>query len=393
LHTVPLLAESSQNQNNPMKVRLSALIRCFSLALRGVVVGAAAQLATASAQDEGLAATVARRDLRPLPGVTLRLGGAVSLEGVTDDDGRVAFTGLPGAGTVMITPTRSGFRFEPSQLTIPDLANPPAATAFAAYPTETDLALSIVTDDATPLAGGLVTGVITLRNLGVEAATDIAVAFGSLPGLVLEDRQTAQGRLEARVYDTLWSLPQLDPGASAEVHYRSRATLPDANVLAVALIEAMDQTDTDPLNNSVQLITVTRPAQARLSLAMTIDPATAKVGETLPVRLTVRNEGPQDATQIAIRSYSPPGASLLPALGSSPLASSVVIPRLAAGAEVQLSGAMLVRFAGTFTLIANVTAFEQQLPPGAAWPEARAAFGSLPHPLQCGMIRGDGRMV
>jgi uncharacterized repeat protein (TIGR01451 family) len=250
--------------------------------------------------------------------------------------------------------------------------------AFVAFPTATDLALSIVSDNPTPLVGGLVTGVITLRNLGAQAATDIAVGFGSLPGLVLEDRQTTQGRLESRVYDTLWALPQLNPGASAEVHYRSRATLPEANVLAVALIEEMDQTDTDPLNNSVHLIAATRAAQARLSLAMTINPATAKVGETLPVRLTVRNEGPQDATQIAIRSYSPPGASFVPSLDPSRLASSVVIPRLAAGAEVQLNGAIMLRLAGTFTLIANVTYCEQQLPPGAAWPEARADYTVQP---------------
>src|SRR5262249_43448325 len=126
-----------------------------------------------------------------------------------------------------------------------------------------------------------------------------------------------------------------------------------------------------------QLVTPTRAARARLSLAMTINPATAKVGETVPVVLTVRNEGPQDATQIAIYSYSPPGASFL-SLGPSALASSVVIPRLAAGAEVQLSGAMKVRLAGTFTLIANVAYFEQQLPPGAAWPEARADYTVQP---------------
>ena len=42
---------------------------------------------------------------------------------------------------------------------------------------------------------------------------------------------------------------------------RSRATLPDANVLAVAVVEEMDQTDTDPLNNSAELITRPRAAQ------------------------------------------------------------------------------------------------------------------------------------
>src|SRR5262245_33270733 len=374
--TIALLLPLGNNHMSP-HTRMSVTLQQLGLALVGVLVMATADLPCTAAQNRELAVSVARRDLRPLGDVTLQLSGAVSLQGVTDDNGRVAFLGLPPAGAITITPSRSGFRFEPPQLTIPDSGNPRTA-AFVAFPTVTDLALSIVTDNPSPLVGGLVNGVITLRNLGAVAATDIAVGLGSLPGLVLEERQTTQGRLQSRAYDTVWTLPQLNPGASAEVHYRARATLPDANVLAVALVEEMDQTDTNPPNNSAQLIAHTRAAQARLSLAMTINPATAKVGETLPVRLTVRNEGPQDATQIAIRSYSPPGASFLSSIDPSRLVSSVVIPRLAAGAELQLDGAMKVRYAGTYTLIANVTYFEQQLPPGAAWPEARADYTVQP---------------
>ena len=63
----------------------------------------------------------------------LQLAGAVSVQGVTDENGRVAFLGLPAAGVITITPSRSGFRFEPPQLTIPDLANP-SAPPFIAFP-------------------------------------------------------------------------------------------------------------------------------------------------------------------------------------------------------------------------------------------------------------------
>jgi uncharacterized repeat protein (TIGR01451 family) len=298
--------------------------------------------------------------------------GAVNLEGVTDDNGRAEFD-LPVADVVTLTPSRSGFRFEPAQLTVPDPANPPAAW-FAAFPTATDLTLSIVSDDTAPLVGNLVNAVVTLRNLGTEAATDVAVGFGSLPGLVLEKREATQGVIENRAYSTLWKLPQLAPGASAELLVRSRATLPDANVLVVAVVEEMDQTDADPFNNSAQLTTRPRVAEARLSLAMTINPATAKAGETLPVRLTLRNDGPNEATQIALRSYLPPGASFVQTTNLSGLVSRLVIPRLAPGAQVEFSAAMLVRFAGTYSLIANVTSFEQQLPTGTAWPEARSDF-------------------
>jgi uncharacterized repeat protein (TIGR01451 family) len=344
----------------------------FALALVSVLVMAAAELPCTAAQNRELAVSVARRDLRPLGQVTVQLSGAVNLQGVTDNNGHVIFPALPPAGAITVTPSRSGFRFEPTQLTVPDSANP-ATAAFVASPTTTDLALSIVTDNPNPLVGGLVNGVITLQNLGTAAATDIAVAMGSLPGLALEHAETTQGTLQARAYDTVWTLAQLNPAASAEVHYRARATLAEANVLAVAQLEEIDQTDIAPLNNTAYLTVPTRAAQARLTLTMTINPATAKIGETLPVRLTVRNEGPQDATQVAIRSYTPPGASFL-SVGPSPLFSSVVIPRLAPGAEVQLNGTLMVRMAGAFTLIANVTSFEQQLPAGAAWPEARADY-------------------
>jgi hypothetical protein len=56
----------------------------------------------------------------------------------------------------------------------------------------------------------------------------------------------------------------------------------------------------------------------------------------------------------------------------------MVIARLAPGAQVQLTGSLMLRLAGTFTLIANVTDFEQQLPPGVAWPEARKDYTVQP---------------
>ncbi len=346
------------------------------LALGVVAVLAAANLLQAAAGNEALTVTVTRRDLRLLPSVSLQLAGAVNRQGLTDETGRAAFLDLPLAGTITITPSRSGFRFEPPQLTIPDLAKP-SAPAFVAFPTATDLAISIGSDDATPLVGGLVNSLITLRNLGPEAATEVMVGFSLLPGLALENSETTQGRLELQAYQTLWKLPQLDPGTSAEVRVRCRATLPDANVLTIARVEEMDQTDTDQLNNSAELITHPRAASARLSLVMTINPAAAKAGETIPVRLTLRNDGPNDATRVAIRSYLPPGVSLTVSTNGL-TSSSMVVPRLAPGAQVQLGGAIRGRIPGTFTLIANVTYCEQSLPPGAAWPEARADFEVQP---------------
>src|SRR5262249_46635531 len=149
----------------PSKNRTGVTLHHVGFALMCVLVGVTAGFPCIAAANGTLAVSVARRDLRPLPGVTLQLAGAVSVQGVTDDTGSVVFLALPSTGALTITPSRSGFQFEPPQLSIPDLANPPAAS-FTAFPTATDLALSISNDDTTPLVGGLVNSVITLRNLG-----------------------------------------------------------------------------------------------------------------------------------------------------------------------------------------------------------------------------------
>src|SRR5690349_22339749 len=235
----------------------------LGLALVGFIV-IAAELPSSAAQTRDLAVSVARRDLRPLGQVTVQLSGASTLQGVTDDQGHVTFPGVPAAGSITVTPSRSGFRFEPTQLTIPASANN-ASAVFVAFPTSTDLTLSITTDNPNPLVGAEVNGVITLHNQGAAAATEISVAIGSLPGLLMESCQAAQGSLTPRAYDTQWTLPQLNPGASAQVNYTARATLANANVLAVAQLEEMEQTDNAPLNNAAYLTVPTRAAQAQLT--------------------------------------------------------------------------------------------------------------------------------
>src|SRR5215471_15269227 len=174
-------------------------LRPLGLALVGVIVIAAVNLPCNATQTRDLAVSVARRDLRPLGQVTVQLSGAVTLQGVTDDQGHLTFPGVPAAGAITVTPSRSGFRFEPTQLTIPPSANN-ASAAFVAFPTLTDLALSITTDNPNPLVGGLVNGVITLHNQGTAAATEISVAIGSLPGLVMQSVQAAQGSVTPRAY-------------------------------------------------------------------------------------------------------------------------------------------------------------------------------------------------
>jgi hypothetical protein len=349
---------------------MKAIVPFFAFALAEMAVSATADLG--GTVDRDLIVTVTRADLRPLAGANIQFDGHGHHEAITDDRGRAVFPDIPMTGAVTIVPSRSGFRFEPLQLTVPDATEVPSA--FMAIPTATDVALSLQMDDPTPRVGDLVRGVITLRNLGTEAATDIFVSFGSLPGLVLEDRQTEQGTLQARAFDTLWALPQLNPGASAEVRVQFRATQSGASVLVVAVVDEMDQLDTDPLNNSAQLITQPRVAHTHLELAMTIAREAVKAGETIPVALTLRNDGAQDATQIALRTYLPPGSSFLASFDPFHLSSSLAIPRLAAGAQVQLTNEMRVRFAGRFELIAHVTSFEQGLLPGAEWPQARVDF-------------------
>src|SRR6478736_729882 len=99
--------------------RGTVALRHLGLALVGIIVIGAAEFSSSAAQTRDLAVSIARRDLRPLGQVTVQLSGAVTLQGVSDAQGHVTFPGVPATGTITVTPSRSGFRFEPTQLTIP----------------------------------------------------------------------------------------------------------------------------------------------------------------------------------------------------------------------------------------------------------------------------------
>src|SRR5690349_307101 len=103
------------------------------LGLFGCCVVFAIQMVAAPGNG-AVTVTVARRDLRPLAGVTVQIAGVAQRQGMTDGNGQAAFLDLPRAGAVTITPLRSGFRFEPAQITIPDLTKA-STPAFVAFPT------------------------------------------------------------------------------------------------------------------------------------------------------------------------------------------------------------------------------------------------------------------
>src|SRR5215207_1507286 len=75
--------------------RTCMALQHLGLAFIGVLVVSTGNLPCAAAENSTLVVSVARRDLRPLGLVAVHLSGAVNLQGVTDDNGRVAFPGLP----------------------------------------------------------------------------------------------------------------------------------------------------------------------------------------------------------------------------------------------------------------------------------------------------------
>src|SRR5262245_39397925 len=106
------------------RVSVPSIFNPLGLACFALFVSAITYLPCAAADTRSVTVSVARRDLRPLGLVTVQLTGAANLQGVTDGSGRISFPGLPTAGAITVTPSRSGFRFEPTQLTIPASPNP-----------------------------------------------------------------------------------------------------------------------------------------------------------------------------------------------------------------------------------------------------------------------------
>lgn len=163
-----------------------------------------------------------------------------------------------------------------------------------------DLELQKSVDDDEPQLGDLVTYTLTLTNHGPLDATGIEVHDGlSADVMYVSDTSGATGT----TYDPstgIWSVGSLDAGQTVELDITVEILDASEPIINTALITDAHQFDDDLTNNQSTVILNPVEPVADLAVQKTVDQPAPQEGEMVTFTVTIRNNGPDDATNVEV---------------------------------------------------------------------------------------------
>jgi uncharacterized repeat protein (TIGR01451 family)/fimbrial isopeptide formation D2 family protein len=213
--------------------------------------------------------------------------------------------------TITVTATAPGLSFNTVTITASDQWDPNDRNNTAKTPTdpqEADLVVTKTVDDSTPNVGDNVTFIVTLDNLGPNAAQNVAVNDLLPAGLGYVSHTASAGTYVPGT--GIWTV-----GTSAAGSTSTLTVV--ATVLAPASGPALPQTNTatatsttpDPNpDNNTDDKTVT-PLQADLAVFKVVSDSTPNVGDTIVFAIGVANYGPNTATNVVVNDLLPAGVT------------------------------------------------------------------------------------
>jgi large repetitive protein len=219
-----------------------------------------------------------------------------------------------------------------------------------------DLALTKTVDNGQPSVGEVVNFRITVTNAGPDPATGVSIRDQLPAGTTFVSAVETAGNYDQAT--GIWTINALAVNGSATLTLRATALVTDL-VTNTATVTAVDQSDPNQTNNEATAALQGR--QIDLSLTKTISNARPNVGDDVTFLITVRNDGPSDATGVAITDTLPAGVTLtnsLPSRGSFNTTTRVwTLGSLAIGQEETLQLTTRIdRALTTATNVAQVTA-------------------------------------
>jgi uncharacterized repeat protein (TIGR01451 family) len=196
-------------------------------------------------------------------------------------------------------------------ITARDLPDPRADNdqdAASLIVTGADLALGLDVSPPTAVYGDSVTFTVTARNDGPSDAGELAIAFALPAGLTAGTATPTVGAFDNAA--GIWTVGALPAGATALLQRGAWVAVGHDTLTATAATVALDQTDTDPSDNSAtrQLVV---GAAADLALAAAFDRPQAAEGDTVMLAFRLANTGPDSAHAVTIAVPPPVGLSLL----------------------------------------------------------------------------------
>ncbi|NTW00463.1 MAG: DUF11 domain-containing protein [Oscillochloris sp.] len=274
----------------------------------------------------------------------------------------------------ILNPTASGSLINvasvrrPNDNTDPDLSDNSVSDGASIRPAA-DLELNKTLSTTPPiLANSLVTFVITLRNRGPVAATNVEVSEKLPAGLTFEEASSTMGNYDSAT--GLWSISRIAPDAVAALTLTALWNgVPVTNTAQVSKSDQFDPDSTpgnsDPTEDDQSSVAL--PVQiADLELSKRVDAAQVNVGSNVTFTMNLTNLGPDTATNVRVSEKLPTGLSLVKATSSQGTYNTASgewsVGNLALKATASLKIEVTVLGVGPFTNSAQVSASDQYDP-------------------------------
>ena len=223
-----------------------------------------------------------------------------------------------------------------------------------------DLALTAAANTDTINAGEEVELTFTVDNSGPDDTSNTNLVVGLPSGTTLIDTQPEVGTCSSDGAQLTCELGAIAASTSAAVAVSVRAE--SAGELEFPSAVAADQLDPSASNNAATLSVSVAPS-ADLNLAASLAPATVNVGDATDLSLTLRNDGPSDASNVHLVATLPTGTSLddsanLAACTETPTGLDCDLGALPAGTQTALVVPLRADDSGDFSLVVTTEADE-----------------------------------
>jgi uncharacterized repeat protein (TIGR01451 family)/fimbrial isopeptide formation D2 family protein len=168
-------------------------------------------------------------------------------------------------------------------------------------PQYADLAVEKLVSNPRPNVGGQVTFTVTLRNLGIDAATGVTIDDPLPAGLTFVSASPSAGTSYSPATG-FWQVGTIPAGGEETLSIVAAVPGP-GSFTNVAAVLTSDQFDPDHTNDRGESTISTR--EADLAVTKTVSDPTPNVGDTITFTVTVSNLGPDSANNVEITDSFP----------------------------------------------------------------------------------------
>lgn len=214
--------------------------------------------------------------------------------------------------------------------------------AVTAAMADLQLVKSITSGTENVQVGDDVTYFVTVTNAGPDTVPDVVVSETHVAGLTILSLHPSQGTVNPT--DLVWSVGSLAPGDSATMSLVVEVDTPGTK-LNVATVSSATVDDPDQTNNTDIASLSSGPSALDLAVTKTrVGPAEVTLGQPVSFYVTVKNNGPANATNVELFDPLPDGltyTSSVPDTGTfDPATSLWSLPSLPSGqtATITLTG-------------------------------------------------------